>query len=1154
MTEEIDYDPERYKHSIDRKTALGPRPSASGDVRRRYALTTIAALIGAWILLSLLANVMVLPVWFKIIILLAVAASAVYLFGRFAIRRLFDGDIDQVAVGLEQKHADLKGRLIAAIQFSRMPKPEGFSQELIDYTERQAYERTAHVDFNEIVTFNPVLKTSRYFAVSAVIAVAMLLLFPGLFSYSYKVYSNPTTEVAPPLGYSLTAVPGATEWVKYRDIQIGGLLTGRNLPATADVYHRFAGGNWQKTRLDLTAQKPSPASMGDSLPFGLTLRQVAKSFDYYVEAGDLKTEVQKIDVVDRPRITGIALNIFYPDYTGLKPQTIDENNGSFSAVVGSRVNMKIEANLPVQKAELVFDDSSRTPIEVNSKTGDVSLRVDKSRGYYIHLVDHLGEFNPDPIQYYITAVPDEYPSIDVVRPGFDANLTDEMILPLKVRILDDYGFTSLVMKYTITSRGTTSQENVAILHFSDKIKTEGDVEFNWDMDKLNLYPGDFVTYQFEIADNDRITGPKVTKSRPFIARLPSLDEIITEQQQEGEVRIAKTEDVIKSGQDLVQRLKQISRKIDAQSKTSQTTDWQQQKEIESLAEKNQEMMRQLEQLSQQMDSSVQKMQDNALTSREIMEKMQQIQKLFEEVASPEMREAQKKLMEALQKMDRQQLQEAMKKFEMSQKELLDRLERTLALLKKMQLEQKMEAMIRKAEELARRQEQMNQKADASKSNLLPSMSKQEDEIKQGLDELKKEIADLDKLAEEAKMKDSPEAQKFAEAVKKTDADQDMSNMSQSLQKQQKDSASKEGKSAHSKLLKMIDEMQTQQMAMQGGDSEKIRQAMRRAIDDANTLSQNQEDLMKEAGTMDQKSLVLHDMAASEQDILSAAAGLKNTIDQLGKQSPFIAAELNQLLNQAAQNMDMATQQFEAKNGVAASTHQREAMVNLNKASTRLLESLDAQKQCDKGGACNKPMASLESLSQRQKQLNQKTSGQCNNPQEGPGGKPFMGDEASGGQRAELQRLAGEQGAIRQSMQELEAQFGDSRQVLGRLSDIASEMKKVEEDMAKGDVGPETTERQLKIYSRMLEASRTLQRKDFTEQRKATTATEQQVYAPPTIPQELLNDKLHFEDRLRQFLGKDLPPQYEEQIRAYFRILLNGETAPTPTSGTVAPQQ
>ncbi|HOZ08386.1 MAG TPA: hypothetical protein PKW75_08880, partial [candidate division Zixibacteria bacterium] len=92
-------------------------------------------------------------------------------------------------------------------------------------------------------------------------------------------------------------------------------------------------------------------------------------------------------------------------------------------------------------------------------------------------------------------------------------------------------------------------------------------------------------------------------------------------------------------------------------------------------------------------------------------------------------------------------------------------------------------------------------------------------------------------------------------------------------------------------------------------------------------------------------------------------------------------------------------------------------------------------------------------------------------------------------------------------------------------------------------GPETIERQLRVYSRMLQASRSLQRKDFTEQRKAVTAEEQIYQVPPALPAELLNDRTNLEDRLRQYLGEHYPRQYEEQVKAYFKALLQTEAAP-----------
>lgn len=323
------------------------------------------------------------------------------------------------------------------------------------------------------------------------------------------------------------------------------------------------------------------------------------------------------------------------------------------------------------------------------------------------------------------------------------------------------------------------------------------------------------------------------------------------------------------------------------------------------------------------------------------------------------------------------------------------------------------------------------------------------------------------------------------------------------------------------------------MAMQGDDSDQIKKAMRRAIEDANYLSQNEEELLREAAAIDPRSLALHEVAKSQQDVTAACSGLKNTISELGTQSPFVAAELQMLVDNAERNMELAMQELENKRGTTARRYQREAMVGLNKASIRLMESLEQQKECDNPKNCNKGMAQLESLCNKQNDLNQQTKSQCNNPKDGMG-KPGQSE------RKMLQRLAGEQGSIRKSMEQLAQEFGNSRQILGRLDDIAKDMKDIEEGLASGEVGDEVTQRQLKVLSRMLEASRSLQRRDFSEQRKADVAMDKPLYIPPSLSADLLNDKIQLEDRLRQFLGTGYPAQYEEQIKAYFRALLKAQ--------------
>lgn len=1091
-------------------------------------MLSMAALVSLSILYSALANLIILPVSVKITLLLTAVLGLGYLFVRFVIRPFTKGSIEAIAVNLEEKNDNLKGRMVAAVQFAQEAARKGFSRDLIRLNEQQALAEAGRINFNEVIRFYPLWKTGRFLIGSLALSLIALLLLPGFFSYSYEVFSNPTEEIAPPLAYNISAEPGSTEWVKYRDLTIGGSIFGFRLPEKATLHYRLADGNWQETKFKLEQLPHHAIAAGDSISFGLTLRQINRSLDYWIEAGRLKTELYAIDVVDRPRVAAIELNLFYPKYTGLSPETIDENNGSFSAVVGTRASIRIKTNLPIETADLLFADSSQQPMKLDDRGAQTTLLVESSKAYQFELTDHLGEKNPDPIEYFITAVPDEYPSIDVLYPGFNVNLTEDLSLPFKLHIYDDFGFSSLVLKYRLVTQGRQTDETVAVLHYSEDITTEGDIEFNWDVSRFDIYPGDYIIYHFEIADNDLISGPKVTSTRQYLARLPSLEEIIAQTEKESVERITATEQLLKTGHDLSKRLEEAMRKIEAESQQPKNSDWQQKKELESIANKNMEMMAESERLSKNMSESLEKMRENSLMSRQIMERLEQIQKLFEDVATPEMREAQRKLAEAMRQMDPQKLKEALENFQMTQEELLSRLERTLALLKRLQVEQKMEAMIRQAEQLLEQQAKVNEETESSEPESLPELSKAEKKNQASMEDLKSQVDELDNMLAEAKMDQSEEAKKFAEAVRQTDADQNMRKMADNLNQQDKKSSMSEGQESESKLAKMLDQMHEQLSSLQGGDMEKMMAAMRRSIRDANYLSQDQETALNRTGQISPKSSVYHDLALDQQDIQAASEGLHKTIQELSQQSPFIAAELSLLVSQAAAAMNSAMTELESKRSSAAQAHQRNAMSKLNKVSLRLMESLDEQSQCQNPDQ-SQPMNKLESICDKQNKLNQKTQKQCNNPSLSPSGKP--------GQMTGMERLAGEQAGIRKSLQELEKEFGNSRQIMGRLDDIAREMKKVEEELASGQAGEETMQRQLRIFSRMLEATRSLQRKDYNEQRQAQSAESNTFYAPPGLTSDLLNDPTGLEERLRKYLGDDYPPQYEAQIKAYFRALL-----------------
>lgn len=1092
-------------------------------------LGTVTAILIVSIILSLIAGVLILPVWLKIALLTLSGLISLFVFWKMAFSRLFQGSSESVALKLEKKFPRLKGRLIAALQFSQPNDLEklGYSGALIEATLIQAEKKASSLNFNRIISAYPVWRNSRSLGIAFTVAILMLVLFPGFFSYSYKVYSNPTELIVPQAGYELISYPGSAVAIKYRDVDLGGILLGSRFPEKAEVFYKYAGGIWQKSEIILTGKIREPYSSGDSLLFYTTLRQVRRSIDYYVRAGRVTTTVEHIGVVDRPRVTGIKLSLFYPKYTVLPPAVIDENDGSVSAVIGTRVNMKIETNVPVEIAEMIFADSSRSGFKISGFTAEQSFKVEEDRSYLIHLVDRQGEANPDPIEYYITAIPDEYPVVDVIRPGVDINLNEEMVVPLLLRISDDYGFSSLILKYQIVSEGKKGEENIAVLHFSDRIRTEGEINFNWDVEPLNLMPSDYIRYHFELADNDMISGPKVTRSREYIARLPSLEEIIAQTESEYGKQVDRTEQYLKAHRDLAERLKNIARKIDQdKSKVDQKLSWQHQKELEEIARKDEQLSEQLKQTADRMNELIDKMQEDRLVGREILEKLAEIQKLFEEVATPEMREMRLKLLEALKQMDKETLDNALKDYQMSQEELMQRLERTIALLKKMKIEQKINAMTEMARELAEKQGQVNQNTSDSEPEQLPSLAPSEKKVKTGFDNLKNEAGKLRDLLKEIPYFYADDADKFCRTVENSDAGQNMDNMTASLSKKEKESSLKEGKEALSKLLSMLDTMQKGQAKMcQGGGAEMARK-MRYIIDDIDYLSNKQEGLITGVSAIKGRSEALRDLAVEQQILKESVYGLSRRIDELGKETPFIAAGLGSLVKKAIGNIDLAIDKLSDRMGQDAVRFQTDALYNLNRAALQMLDALESQKNCNQGGSCNKPTQKLNALCTQQKMLNEQTQSQCQKP----------GQNSPAGREA-LRRLAGEQGAVHKSLQELQDEFRNSREILGRLDAVSEDMEKVVDQLSSGEVGQETIDRQLKIYSRMLDATKTLQRKDFTEQRKATVGTDILRASPTALSNELLEGGLDIEDRLRRFLDERYPEEYEQHIKAYFKALL-----------------
>jgi hypothetical protein len=137
------------------------------------------------------------------------------------------------------------------------------------------------------------------------------------------------------------------------------------------------------------------------------------------------------------------------------------------------------------------------------------------------------------------------------------------------------------------------------------------------------------------------------------------------------------------------------------------------------------------------------------------------------------------------------------------------------------------------------------------------------------------------------------------------------------------------------------------------------------------------------------------------------------------------------------------------------------------------------------------------------------------------------------------RLAGEQGMVRKSLDELRkeaAAAGQLSRMLGDLSSIAQEMREVQTDLAQGSVNPETLRKEDRIVSRLLDSQRSMTERDHEKNRKSQTG----VNVARTGPGQLDLSTQEGKDRLRRDLLKALEEgyarDYQDLIRQYFESL------------------
>lgn len=1110
---------EKYLSELSAKLwALYKKEKNFSTFRGLFYLMTLWA--GLLIFGFLFALLFVSTGWAKLFFLVGLAGTVAVATKFLILPRVKKPGLSGLAKKAEAGYPELEDRLISALELAPyLQNPKGFSPQLVEAVIGEAHQKAAAKDFTRLADRRPVLKAASLTAGAILITALLPLVSWPVFKLTLTALAKPFSAVAEALPYRLFLSPEGGKAAKMKDFEVKVSAVGKNLPKKGNLYYRFEGGSWHPVSLNLekknSAYNLAAAETGQA---SYTFKELRRDIDFYFASSRTKTKTYHLEVVDVPYLTHLRVRLKPPAYTGLPPREGADNDGNIAALAGSKVTLTFSSQKPLNQGKLIFDDGRTIPAKITGKEGAAEFSVAKAGRYWVEVTDLDGNKNVDPIEYEIRPLPDEIPQVEITRPTADRDLTERMFETLGIEAKDDFGFSSLKLSFTIVSEGAPERKKSINLPLTGPDKTSLILAYGWDLSGLRLNPGDVVSYYVEAADNDAVTGPQKAQSKTYRFRLPSLDEMIAEAAQGTEENLSTLEEAAGQQKNLLEKFKEKSKELLQSGKL----DWETKKQMEELAQKQAEIESRLNQMQQSFEQNLQKMQQNQLLNQELAEKMQELARLWEQVATPEMKEKMKKLQEALDKLDPELLEKALAELNLSQEELLKTLDRSIELLKRLAAEQKMDAMLKQAEKLSTDQKEINQQATSAKrsSSDLAQMQKK---LKEELENLEKKAAELKKELAERPHSDSSLANQFCNAPSKSGAKKKMAEAQRNFEQNQNQLAQNSGGEAQQELDQMLGQMQQAKEKMAQSEKDRLLSEMNRNLQDMLTLSENQEDLSKGLQDLSSMEGANYDQMAQQQKELTEEAGkLTERLRKLAQQTLFM--ERASPLSQCQNSMNQAVQNLNSRNPQGSLQNQREAYYQLNRAARQMMESMQkCQSQACNSGSPNLTQK-MEGMCQKQGGINS----QCQKLVQQPGG---LTPEELGS----YGRLKAQEREIQRDFEELKRQYQERKSSLGRLDELSRDLDKLVEEMEKSP--SETVLRhQAQILNRMLDFQNSLQTQKQDERRKAEQAVDIFHLSPNNLNPNAGQRAAEVEELLKKFLDEPHPSEYEEAVRAYFEVL------------------
>jgi hypothetical protein len=863
--------------------------------------------------------------------------------------------------------------------------------------------------------------------------------------------------------------------------------------------------------------------------FSYHFKNVQDDTPFRIYAGPVSSEEMTLDVIKKPGITSFDIGLDYPSYTGRHDEEL-HNIGDLVIPEGTQLTWDIQA-AHTESLDAQFEGkASLTESERRSEDRFIlKSKADKDSRYTIFLNNSLLP-HPDSVQYNIRVIPDRFPGIRVE--SFTDSI-DHNLIYFAGNADDDYGIRSLTFQYEIVAQNgkikTTKTEGMEVPH-----PTQFSYTHSFDINSLQLEPGESVQYFFEVHDNDAIHGSKASRTPVMQYRKPTADEFDQKENANNENIQSDLEKALKEARSLEDEMKKLKEKMMDEKKP----EWQDKKELEKLMQRHEELQSQMKEALEKFQENLQNQQEHTKPSEELQKKQEQIQKLMDQMNDKEMQELMKKMQELMKDPEKESTIDMTEQFEQKDQDLQKELDRMLELFKNLQVESEMEQQIEKLNELSEKQDSL--------ANATEEKKKENEELKENQDSLNKEFDKVQEDMKELEKKNSElEKPKDMEGTEEQmdKIDQDMQNSKEQLEQQQNKNASKSQKNASQRMKNLANQMKSKMQSGKMAEMEEDMAMLRQLLENLVTLSFDQENLMNEFSAVEVSTPRYVALVQDQNKIKDDFKVVEDTLQALSKRVTQIEGYVQDKVSDIKVNLRKGLEQLEDRNKVLSSDHQQRTMTYLNDLALMLSEVMNQMQQqmssmmpgdqmCDKPGGKSSGgkgggktgRVPMDKITEGQGELNgemQKMSDQM---------KKGDSDKMS----KEFAQMAAKQAALRKALDELSKEKKEQGKGNPELDKLTDEMNKVEIDLVNKRLNNETLMRQQDIKTRLLEAEKSDRQRDQDERRQAETAKAQKQSMPPALEQYIRQREAEIEQY--KSVSPDLKPYYKFLVEEYYQSL------------------